>query len=279
MNTPKQPPPKEVNPGCYGDEAVFVKTGDIVNIVVSISTTDLKRYLVTSASLPSESDFFYTSGIKISTETCRNQQHIECLTRSQLVLRDSQITLDKKEKRTQKEPHEHRFCQIKRKSLPIAKALLKGQRTSSRKATPLGDPRGVPKFTVNYFCVFAFIDSSKVGESIPAFASLRLKFDRLTKSVLCGTRSLRTIRYRSFPVKTILDISKVGNPSEGSQLARLDSKVGDPRKGFWLIIFSTRLQGRTRKWKATLISLTWIQFGNSMNLNWSTNLNHYATPQ
>lgn len=273
MNTPKQPPPKEVNPGCYGDEAVYMKTGDIVNIVVSISTTDLKRYLVTSASLPSESDFFYTSGIKISTETCRNQQHIECLTRSQF-FRDSQTTLDKKE------PHEHRYCQIKRKSLPIAKALLKGQRTSSRKATPLGDPRGVPKFTVNYFCVFAFIDSSKVGESIPAFVSLQLKFDRLTKSVLCGTRSLRTIRYRSFPVKNILGGSAtVGNPSEGSQLARLDSKVGDPRKGFWLIIFSTRLQGRTTKWKATLISLTWIQFGNSMNLNWSTNLNHYATPQ
>lgn len=248
MNTPKQPPPKEVNPGCYGDEAVFMKTGDIVNIVVSISTKDLKRYLVTSASLPSESDFFYTSGIKISTETCRNQQHIECLTWAQF-FRDSQTTLDKKE------PHEHRYCQIKRKSLPIAKALLKGQRTSSRKATPLGDPRGVPKFTVNYFCVFAFIDSSKVGESIPAFASLRLKFDRLTKSVLCGTRSLRTVRYRSFPVKTILDISKVGNPSEGSQLARLDSKVGDPRKGFWLIIFSTRLQGRTTKWEATSISL------------------------
>ena len=226
---------------------------------------------MTSASLPSESDFFYTYGIKISTDTCKNQQHIECLTWAQF-FHDSQTTLDKKE------PHEHRYCQINNKSLPIAKALLKGQRTSSRKATPLGDPRGVPKFTVNYFCVFAFIDSSKVGESIPAFFSLRLKFDSLTKSVLCGTRSLRTIRYRPFPVITILDISKVGNPSEGFQLAHLNSKVGDLRKGFRLIIFSTRLQGRTTKWEATSISLTWIQFGNSMNLLWSTNLNHYATP-
>lgn len=42
----------------------------------------------------------------------------------------------------------------------------KGCRTSSREATPLGDPRGVPKFTDCHFQVFSsnFLDCSKVGQ-------------------------------------------------------------------------------------------------------------------
>lgn len=44
--------------------------------------------------------------------------------------------------------------------------IWKGCKTSSRKATPLGDPRGVPKFTNCDFQVFncVFLDCTKVGQ-------------------------------------------------------------------------------------------------------------------
>lgn len=141
--------------------------------------------------------------------------------------------------------HLRRHFHLPRRRLTFVLVTWKGHRTSSREATPLGDPRGVPKFTIYYFQVFiaqiyaASTDSSKVGESEVGHAIFDSQeiFDKvlayLGSKVGDTSEGFQPVSYCASQSFNYFSFSKVGELRNGLRLAWIDSPVGDLRKGFW----------------------------------------------
>jgi len=117
----------------------------------------------------------------------------------------------------------------------------KGCRTSSREATPLGDPRGVPKFTNCDFLVFHsdFLDCSKVGQ-LSKSSTVKVKVKVKVKVLQCCYQDIQRLAYSC-------------------------SKVGDLEKSYSEIESESSTVLLSRHTKARLFLLQGWRFGEKLS--------------